>query len=74
MAIYTTQQSMDVSGVGTLTLSETVHDPDQDMWIRELKVFGPALSESGERSLYLTLRLIAPTADALTFTAPIQKF
>ena len=51
MAITTLQQSTEVSGVGVLTLSETVHDDVNSVWVRELKAFGP--EEGGVRPLLL---------------------
>lgn len=72
MAISTLQQSMEVTGVGTTTLSEVVRDELNDVYVRELKVFGDVVS--GVRPLMFTLKLTAPTAESLQFVAPIQTF
>jgi hypothetical protein len=72
MAITTIQQATEVSGVGILTLSETVHDDVNSVWVRELKAFGP--EEEGVRSLLFTLRLTAASEVSLAFSAPVQTF
>jgi hypothetical protein len=72
MAITTIQQATEVSGVGILTLSESIHDNVNDVWVRELKAFGDLTD--GVRPLLFTLRLTASTTDALSFTAPVQTF
>jgi hypothetical protein len=72
MAITTLQQATEVTGVGTTTLSEVVRDEPNDVYVRELKVLGDPVS--GVRPLMFTLRLTAPTAEALAFVAPIQTF
>lgn len=73
MAITTLQQSTEVSGVGIITLSETIHDDVNSVWVRELKAFGPA-EEGGVRPLLFTLRLTAASEDYLAFMAPVQTF
>ncbi len=72
MAITTLQQSTEVSGVGILTLSETVEDEVNSVWVRELKAFGP--EEGGVRPLLFTLRLTAASENSLAFMAPVQTF
>lgn len=72
MAITTIQQATEVSGVGITTLSETVHDDDNSVWVRELKAFGP--EEAGVRPLLFTLRLTAASESNLSFQAPVQTF
>lgn len=72
MAISTIQQATEVSEVGITTLSETVHDDVNDVWVRELKAFGE--ESGGVRPLLFTLRLTASTSEALSFTAPAQTF
>jgi hypothetical protein len=72
MAITTIQQSTEVSGVGMLTLSDTVHDDVNSVWVRELKAFGDEVG--GVRPLLFTLRMTASSADPLAFTAPVQTF
>lgn len=74
MAITTIQQACEVSGVGIITVSDVVHDDDNDVWVREFKSFGPADVASGVRPLLFTLRLTAPTAEALSLTAPVQTY
>lgn len=72
MAITIIQQATEVSGVGILTLSETVHDDDNSVWVRELKAFGP--EEGGVRPLLFTLHLTAASESNLAFQAPVQTF
>lgn len=72
MAITTIQQATEVSGVGITTLSEVVHDNVNSVWVRELKALGPEVG--GIRPLLFTLRMTAASAEALSFTAPVQTF
>lgn len=72
MTISTIQQAVEVSDVGITTLSETVHDNVNSVWVRELKVFGDEVS--GVRPVLYTLRMTAATEEALTFKAPVQTF
>lgn len=74
MAITTIQQACQVSDVGIITVSDTTHDDDNDVWVREFKAFGPAETVSGVRPLLFTLRLTAATAEALSLSAPVQTF
>jgi hypothetical protein len=74
MPINTIQQSTEVSEVDLLSVSATVHDDVNSVYVREFKAFGPADQTSGVRPLLFTLRLTAATAEALALQAPIQTF
>ncbi|WP_065755193.1 hypothetical protein [Bradyrhizobium paxllaeri] len=73
MAITTIQQATEVSEVNMVTISETVQDEENNVYVREVRAFGAA-DDSGTRPLLFTLRLTAPTAAALSLTAPVQTF
>lgn len=74
MAITTIQQATEVSGVNMITISETIEDEENNVFVREIKAFGPADQFSGTRPLLFTLKLTAPTSAALSLTAPVQTF
>lgn len=73
MSITTLQQSTEVTGVGMVTISDIVEDTTNDVFIREIKVFGEADS-SGGRTLIFTLRLSAIEEDSVVLNAPAQTF
>lgn len=73
MTISTIQQSVEVSDVDLVVITEATEDTENSVWVREIRAYDVAAS-NGAQTLLFTLRLTATTEDGIALTAPAQTF
>lgn len=76
MTISTTQQSVTVTKIGSVVITDTVEDEDDEgntIYVREVRVYNEAAG-SATMTLQFTLRLTGDTANAIELQAPMQTF
>ncbi len=72
MTITVVSESVTVTDVDLISITDAVEDSDLGGYTREIRVYGEAAS--GVRPLIFTLRVNGDTSTQIAMTAPIQTF
>ncbi|MCK5934499.1 MAG: hypothetical protein KAG89_20290 [Fulvimarina manganoxydans] len=71
--ILTKAQTLEVTAVSSVTVSEAQQGPETGLWVRELQIKGSPVTEGGAPTI-LTIRLSSETKASINMTAPTQTY
>jgi len=69
--ILTTLQTIKVTNVGKITVTDRVEDEDNSVWVREIRIDGTVADGSPR---VFVLRLEGEDEDSIRIDAPLQGF
>ena len=74
MTIVTTNQSLNISNVRSVVVTEIVQDTETQQFIREIRIFGEVEGESGIAPLICSIRVSSATRSRIHISVPASEF
>jgi hypothetical protein len=72
--IRISSQSVEVTDVADVVVTTIEQDPDAGDYVRDIRIFGAAVSEGGSQPLLLQVRIRASARDPLQIISPQSEF